>query len=328
MRERVYLFGDAASQPEGLERALLRAGFSLGKAATPATAAAPDLALLSVRDGGSDLGAAMAPFEALRWAGIPVFVLLQTPEKDGIARALALGAADALSAPVDLSELCARIEARLRFRAEIRRSAGAGALQSELFQAIEAIAAAPGPQQMLETLIHRVGHALGASHCACLVPSPDRRHARLAAVHENATLGGVSVDLFHYPEAVEAAVAGRTVYAPEVLRHRLFLTHLAQWPDSPEVHEIESSAAVPLICHRVVRAVVVLRTRRGEPQLTIEQVDRVERLVNATAALLTREDRRSRLRRPGGAGGGVADYRRLSQSAGSSAIWFSPRISK
>ena len=51
---------------------------------------------------------------------------------------------------------------------------------------------------------------------------------------------------------------GRTVYAPEVLQHRLFLTHLAQWPDSPGVHEIESSAAVPLITHRAVRAVVVI----------------------------------------------------------------------
>ena len=63
------------------------------------------------------------------------------------------------------------------------------------------------------------------------------------AVHDNPTLRNVAVDLFHYPEAVEASVSGRTVYAPEVLQHRLFLTHLAQWPDSPEVHEIESSAA-------------------------------------------------------------------------------------
>src|SRR6185436_6825495 len=154
------------------------------------------------------------------------------------------------------------------------------------------IAAAQRPEEMLQTLVQRIGHALGTSHCVCLVPSPDRRHARLAAVHENATLRDVSVDLFHYPEVVEAVVAGRTVYAPEVLRHRAFLTHLAQWPDSPEVHEIESSAAVPLICHRVVRAVIVLRTRRGEPVVTEAQVDQVERLVNATAALLTRDDRR------------------------------------
>jgi diguanylate cyclase len=42
-----------------------------------------------------------------------------------------------------------------------------------------------------------------------------------------------------------------------------------------------------------VRAVVVIRTRRGEPILTREQVGHVERLVNATAALLEREDRRA-----------------------------------
>ncbi|HEX7024176.1 MAG TPA: diguanylate cyclase [Gemmatimonadales bacterium] len=293
MRERVFLFGDVASRPEGLERALIRAGFALAEAPGPESAAAPDLALVAVRDGGCDLEGALAPFNSPAWAGVPVFVLLPGPERDGISRALALGAVDALAAPVDLGELCARLEARLRIRAEIGRAAGAATLQAELFEAMEEVASAKRPEEMLEILVRRLGEALRVSHCACLVPSSDRRHARLAAVHENPTLRDVAVDLFHYPEAAEASVSGRTVYAAEVLRHGLFLTHLAQWPDSPEVHEIESTAAVPLITHRTVRAVLVLRSRRGEPALTQDQVGQVERLVNATAALLMREDRRA-----------------------------------
>ena len=293
MRERVLLFGEVGHRPEGLERALVRAGFALAEGASADAVPTPDLALLAVRDGGAALETALTTFAGPSWAGVPVVVLLSAPERDGVARALSLGAADALTAPVDLAELCARLEARLRVRAEVQRAAGAGTLQSELFQAIEEVAAAQRPEEMLETLVRRLGQAVGASHCACLLPSSDRRHARLAAVHENPTLRNVAVDLFHYPEAVEATVSGRTVYAPEVLRHRLFLTHLAQWPDSPEVHEVESSAAVPLITHRVVRAVVVIRTRRGEPMLTQEQVGHVERLVHATAALLEREDRRA-----------------------------------
>jgi diguanylate cyclase (GGDEF)-like protein len=88
-------------------------------------------------------------------------------------------------------------------------------------------------------------------------------------------------------------MSGRTVHAPEVLRDRLFLAHLAQWPDSPEVHEVESSAAVPLVINHVVRAVVVIRTRRGEPAISLEQVAMIEQLVNATGTLLEREERRA-----------------------------------
>ena len=40
------------------------------------------------------------------------------------------------------------------------------------------VAAAQRPEEMLETLVRRLGNAVGASHCACLLPSADRRHAR------------------------------------------------------------------------------------------------------------------------------------------------------
>jgi len=297
MRERVFLFGDAASRPDGLERALVRAGFALAEAQAGDPLLVPDLALVAVPDEGPELERALAAFRAEAWAAVPVIVLLGTTQRDGIARALALGASDVLVAPVNLGELCARLEARLRTGAELKRAVGAGALQSDLFRSIEEIATAGRPEEMLETLTRRLGAALDAAHCACLSPSADRRYARLVAVHENPTLRDVSVDLFRYPEAVEAAMSGRTVHAPEVLRDRLFLAHLAQWPDSPEVHEVESSAAVPLVINRTVRAVVVIRTRRGEPAISLEQVAMIEQLVNATGTLLEREERRADLSR-------------------------------
>lgn len=297
MRERILLFGEATCRPDGLERALVRAGFALSEGHPRDPISPPDLALIAVPDGGQPLEQALAQFRADAWAGVPVIVLLGGPDRGAVARALALGAADALAAPVNLGELCARLEARLRAGAEMRRAAGAGALQADLFRSIEAIAAARRPEEMLEAMIRRLGDALTAAHCACLSPSPDRRYARLIAVHETPTLRDVAVDLFRYPEAVEASMSGRTVFAPEVLRDGLFLAHLAQWPDSPEVHEIESSAAVPLITNRNVSAVVVIRTRRGEPALTTEHVAMIEHLVNATAALLEREDRRAEVSR-------------------------------
>jgi diguanylate cyclase (GGDEF)-like protein len=292
MRERVFLFGDAAVRPEGMERALIRAGFALTEGPGAAETMVPDLVLVAAPDAGPELEEVLGLCRSRSWSNVPVIALLGSPRSGGVTRALSLGAADAIAAPVDLAELSARLEARLRSRAEMLRAAGAGTLQAELFQALEEVASAQRPDEMLEKLVNRVGTGLGAIHCACLIPSADGRYARIVAVHDNPTVRDMTIDLFHYPEVVESVVSGRTVHAPEVLRDGLFLAHLAQWPDSPEVREIESAAAVPLITHRTVRAVIVIRTRRGDPPLSAQQVALVEQLVNSAAALLEREDRR------------------------------------
>jgi hypothetical protein len=79
MRERVLLFGEVGHRPEGLERALVRAGFALAESSSAGAAATPDLALLSVRDGGAALETALASFAGPSWAGVPVVVLLSAP---------------------------------------------------------------------------------------------------------------------------------------------------------------------------------------------------------------------------------------------------------
>ncbi|HET9274972.1 MAG TPA: hypothetical protein VFN96_02755, partial [Gemmatimonadales bacterium] len=137
MRERVLLFGDASARPDGLERALVRAGFSLAEGPVVDASTIPDLALVAVHDAGPALERALESFQGDGWSDVPVIVLLGGDERDAVARALALGAADAMAAPVDLAELGARLEARLRARAEIRRAAGTGSLQAELFLAVE-----------------------------------------------------------------------------------------------------------------------------------------------------------------------------------------------
>jgi diguanylate cyclase (GGDEF)-like protein len=276
-----------------LERALVRAGFALAEGGRNDPLMVPDLTLIAVGAADAELESLLEVTRHESFGHAPAIVLLGSGDRDGVARALALGAVDAVVAPVHLGELCARLEARLRTTAELRRADGAAALKTNLLASIEEIATAARPEEMLETMTRRLGESLGAAHCACIAPSPDRRFGRLIAVHENPTLRGVGVDLFRYPEAVEAATSSRTVHAPEVLRDGLFLAHLAQWPDSPEVHEIESAAAVPLVTQRSVRAVVVIRTRRGDPPLGKAEVSLVEQLVNATAALIEREERRN-----------------------------------
>ncbi|NOT07996.1 MAG: hypothetical protein HOP28_07305, partial [Gemmatimonadales bacterium] len=133
MRERVLLFGDIDARPEGLERALVRAGFGLAEGHNVLSMPAPDLALVAVRDSGAALERTLGSLNGPEWLGVPVVVLFAAPTPDGIARALALGAADALAGPIDFGELTARLGARLRVRAELQRAAGAGSLQAELF---------------------------------------------------------------------------------------------------------------------------------------------------------------------------------------------------
>ena len=191
MRERVLLLGEIGARPEGMERALVRAGFALSDGASSGS----DLILIAVHDAGSGLERALGICRNRDWTGVPIIALLGTTEQGGITRALSLGAADAVTAPVNLAELSAPLEARLRSRAEMRRAAGAGSLQAELFLAIKEVASAQRPDEMLEKLVNRVGMGLGANHCACLIPSADGRFARVVAVHDNPTMRDLTVDL-------------------------------------------------------------------------------------------------------------------------------------
>src|SRR6185436_14642624 len=126
MRERILLFGDPGARPAGMERALNRAGFTLSEDTSADTAAPPDLVLVAVRDAGAELERILSVCRSRDWIGVPVIALLGAGGPGGITRALSLGAADAIPAPVDLAELPARLEARLRYRAEVIRAAGAG----------------------------------------------------------------------------------------------------------------------------------------------------------------------------------------------------------
>ena len=114
-RPRVLLAGDASARPPGLERALTRAGFQLveQEAASPCPAA--DAILITLAD--MIEGETALPFSGSSGdepPATPRLVLLSSENPDGPAAALALGAADALVAPVHLPELCARLYARIR----------------------------------------------------------------------------------------------------------------------------------------------------------------------------------------------------------------------
>ena len=113
-RRRLLLIGDPSVRPAGLERALTRAGFQLVECEDPSVDPEADAILITVND------ISKAPLDGLLLAkegmeaAPPRIVITADPDMDGPARALSLGAADAMSGPVHLPELCARLHARIR----------------------------------------------------------------------------------------------------------------------------------------------------------------------------------------------------------------------
>lgn len=128
-RPRVLLGGDAAARPEGLERALTRAGFLVSEGPCREPGNGADAVVLTTRAAGAgDIGALLGLCEDTT----PRILLFAAGDPELSGTALALGADDALVSPVHLPELCARIHARLRDR----RRPQAGGRQAEA-QALE-----------------------------------------------------------------------------------------------------------------------------------------------------------------------------------------------
>src|SRR5215213_5905245 len=118
-RFRVLLLGEASARPAGLERELARAGFQPVEQEDPAGSSDPDAILITLADLANSADDLLGPGQ--NHGSPPWLVVISSPNPDGPAAALALGAADALLAPVHLPELCARLSARIR---EYRQARG------------------------------------------------------------------------------------------------------------------------------------------------------------------------------------------------------------
>ena len=113
---RVLLAGDAAARPQGLERALTRAGFLLVEARGRVQRSAERRCRARHRADAGDPARAPSPACAGTQALAPSSCSSGRADPEAPAAALALGADDALAAPVHLPELCARLHARIRDR--------------------------------------------------------------------------------------------------------------------------------------------------------------------------------------------------------------------
>jgi diguanylate cyclase (GGDEF)-like protein len=126
-RPRVLLIGDPSARPAGLERALTRAGFQLLERENSSADPEADAVLLTLNDiTEPSLGHLLTSGGGDAEARPPRVVIIAAPDREAPAAALELGAQDALSAPIHLPELCARLHLHIRAR---RQSGRPGATQ-------------------------------------------------------------------------------------------------------------------------------------------------------------------------------------------------------
>ena len=298
---RVLLLGDAALRPDGLERALVRGGFQVLEAdlvpAAPPPESLPDLILLTVPDAGDLLAAELRLLADGPWAEVPVFAVLASDEPDGVLTALRLGALEAMSAPIHLAELCARAEARLRGRVSTESHRRERRVNGLMFDVFAEVSTAIRPEEILQTLVRRVGDALDLAHCSFLLTPSGEPTGRVVAVHESPTHRDLTVDLARYPEVQEAVATGRTVFVADVHTDPRLADVRARWAEQQQAVRIRSVLAIPVALGGRVAGVFLLRTRRSDPVLTPEQVAFAETITSAAARVLETEERRSAMYR-------------------------------
>jgi len=257
----------------------------------------PDLALLTAAAADDALAADLERLRVGAWSEVPVFALLASEQPDGVQAALRLGAADAMAAPARLGELCARIEARLRGRASLESHRRERRVSGLMFDIFAEVSTAIRPDEIVQTLVRRVGSALELAHCSFLLTPPGEPTGRVVAVHESPGLRDLTVDLARYPEVQEAVRTEQPVFVPDVHTHPLFAEARAHWTEQQVRVQIRSVLAIPVALQGHIAGVFLLRTRRSDAPLTREQVAFAETITTAAARVLETEERRSTIYR-------------------------------
>lgn len=205
---RLVLAGDPGMRPDGLERALIRAGFAVAEATLFTVGQVLPEAVLVTAFDEVDAAGALDVLRARLGGRIPVTLVLHRDAPGAVVRLLDGGAADVMTAPVDLAELVARLGARLR----AHRAGVAARTETEqagrLFDGFLEVAAATRPEELLHALVRQVGEALPGVECACILAGPEQADGRLVATSGNPRLRDVRVALDRYPGARDAVRSG------------------------------------------------------------------------------------------------------------------------
>ena len=291
---------------------MIGGGFQLEEAAAPTTgvptiaSVPPDIVIYTETHGGRVADDVRTLVAAPELGGAPVFALLTDGGEDAVVEALRAGAHDALARPVNLAELQARLEAHTRRRSELREAQDALRSRELLFDIFQEVSASLRADEIFQTLVRRVGHAFGLTHCSFVVTGPGDTHGRVVAVFENPSVRDLSVELDRYPEIVEAIRTERPVVVNDVSEHPLFETIRNKWMQQQLDVNVQAAVALPVFVRGRAAGVFFLRTERGDPQLRPQDVAFANTIAQAAARVLENEERRAAIYRRQ-AGGGASD---------------------
>ena len=291
-RASILLLGHAA----GVEERLIREDFDVR--ADAAVKSAPDLIIYSVPDGTPALAEEIGTLaNSAQYDGAPVIALVGKGGAAAIAAALAAGARDALAQPVDLNELIGRIAVHLRTRAELREAREAVRARDLLFDIFQEVSAVLRADEIFQTLVRRVGHAFGLTHCSFVLTAPGEDRGRVVAVYENPSIRDLRVDLGRYPEIQEAIRTEQPVIVHDVKQHPLFEAIRQRWLDQQIEVNVQSAVALPVFVQGRAAGVFFLRTVTGDPHLRPRDVAFANTIAQAAARVLENEERRAAIYR-------------------------------
>ncbi len=264
----------------------------------------PDLVLYAQSPGTGRLADEVrALATAAELGGAPVFALLTEGGADAVVEALRAGAHEALASPVHLGELRARLDAHLRVRSQLREAQDALRGRDLLFDIFQEVSSVLRADEIFQTLVRRVGHAFGLTHCSFVVTAPGESHGRVVAVYENPSIRDISVELERYPEIVEAIRTERPVVVPDVRVHPLFEAIREKWLQQQLDVNVQAAVALPVFVQGRAAGVFFLRTERGDPELRPQDITFANTIAQAAARVLENEERRAAMyRRQAGAG--------------------------
>ena len=278
----------------------MRSGFEVTEtgSASGRGGVAPDVIVFSARAADAGILAQVQEMAtASQYAGASVFALLDRVGPEAVGAVLAAGARDVIRAPVELGELRARIDADVRLRAELREAREALRARDLLFDIFQEVSAALRADEIFQTLVRRVGHAFGLTHCSFVLTAPGEEQGRVVAVYENPAIRDLRVQLERYPEIQEALRTERPVVIHDVQEHPLFESIRRHWLQHQIDVNVQSAVAIPVFVQGRAAGVFFLRTVQGEPQLRTQDVAFANTIAQAAARVLENEERRAAIYR-------------------------------
>src|SRR5216117_4198652 len=184
-----------------------------------------------------------------------------------------------------------------RLRRELQEARDALRTRDLLFDIFQEVSAALRADQILQTLVRRVGQAFGLTHCSFVLTAPGEDQGRVVAVYENPAIRDLRVELERYPEIQEAIRTERPVIIQDVHEHPLFETIRRHWNQQQIEVNVQSAVALPVFVQGRAAGVFFLRTVQGDPRLRPQDVALANTIAQAAARVLENEERRAAIYR-------------------------------